>query len=87
MEKLNADVYGLDGENEIAVEVAMGVNDREIDHGEDHLEKNWQTIVACRNRSVMKRLERKLEESDVDNEKVLVTTVRDLDSDDVALPE
>ncbi len=66
-------MYGLDGENKIAVEVAMGVNDREINHVQDHLEKDWKTIVACRNQSVMKGLERKLEESDADSSEVLVT--------------
>ncbi|WP_275040529.1 hypothetical protein [Natronorubrum bangense] len=44
-------MYSLDGENKIAVEVAMGVNDREINHVQDHLEKDWKTIVACRNQS------------------------------------
>jgi len=87
IEKLNADVYGIQDENEIAVEVALGVNDREIDHIEDHLETGWRTVVAARNHSVKKGLERKLEDSDLDQTEVLTTTVRELDVDDIEVTD
>ena len=87
IEKLNADVYGIQDGNEIAVEVALGVNDREIDHVENHLETGWKTVIAARNHSVQKGLERKLEDSDLNETEVLITTVRELDVDDIALPD
>ncbi|MFU1780221.1 ATP-binding protein [Haloarcula japonica] len=85
IEKLDADVYGIDGGDEIAVEVAMGVNDRELDHVEDHLDTGWKTVVAARNQSVKKGLQRKLEDSDLDASQVALTTVRKLDAEDIQL--
>jgi len=71
LEKDDADVYGVDGETEIVVEVAMDKNQREVEHVESHVEAGFdKVVVGCRSKSVKRYVEEKASERGVDTEAV-----------------
>lgn len=67
LERHDTDVYvEMDGK-EIAVEIAMGDNDREVEHAKQRLEQGFhKVIVVCPNQKVITKLKKKMEEKDLD---------------------
>jgi hypothetical protein len=66
IEKMEIDVYGKDGDQELAVEVAMGKNQREIDHVEDrHRRGIDRVVVACASDAVKTYLTQKGRDADI----------------------
>lgn len=78
IEKSHADVFvNFDGEG-IAIEVAMGRNDREIQHVSDRLEKGFDRVVTlCRNKSVQGFIQDRIEDVDVSSDQVDVLLLRE----------
>jgi hypothetical protein len=76
LEKFDADVYINMGSTELAVEVAMGDNPREIQHVEDHLERGFTVWIACRNKEIRDGLKERLEENEVDLDSVVFRLFR-----------
>jgi len=72
LEKFDTDVYVNMGSTELAIEVAMGDNSREIQHVKDHLERGFQVWIACRNKEIRKGLKQRLEETELDTDQVLI---------------
>ncbi|WP_276273654.1 ATP-binding protein [Haloarcula litorea] len=83
IEKSHADVYvNFEGEG-IAIEVAMGRNEREINHISDRLEQGFDRVVTlCRNKSVKGFLEDKLQDVDVSSDQVDVLLLREFFDED-----
>jgi hypothetical protein len=78
IEKSHADVFvNFDGEG-IAIEVAMGRNDREIQHVSDRLEKGFDRVVTlCRNKAVQGFIQDRLDDVDVSSDQVDVLLLRE----------
>lgn len=78
IEKSHADVYvNYDGDG-IAIEVAMGRNEREIEHISDRLEQGFDRVVTlCRNEYVKDFIEQKTEKIDVSEEQVDILLLRE----------
>jgi ferredoxin-NADP reductase len=75
LEARDRDVYGQSENQDIAVEVAMGGNEREIDHLENALEQDYgRIIVVCRSKQVKAYIQRKANERDLDPENFSVCT-------------
>lgn len=70
IEENDADVVATQSNIELAIEVAMGDNPREIEHVEKHLEHFDRVVVVCRNRSVMDGIRKRLEESGLSSDRV-----------------
>jgi prephenate dehydrogenase len=66
---------------ELAVEVALGENERELDHVEKDSEKCDLVVVAAGSPSVESYLENKLEDLDSGTSTVDVVPVRELDAE------
>ncbi|WP_309484941.1 ATP-binding protein [Halorhabdus salina] len=79
LEKFDADVYVNMGNNELAVEVAMGDNPREIKHVEKHLEKGFTVWIACRNKEIQEGLKQRIEERGLDPDRVVFRLFQDFD--------
>ncbi|TQQ83001.1 ATP-binding protein [Halonotius terrestris] len=77
LEKFDADVYINMGNTELAVEVAMGDNPREIQHLSDHLERGFTVWIAARNKEVLDGLKQRIQEKDLDTDSVIFRLVRD----------
>ncbi|MCY4730464.1 ATP-binding protein [Natronomonas gomsonensis] len=77
IEKSHADVYvNVDGEA-VAVEVAMGRNDREVEHISDRLDKKFDRVVTlCRNESIKGFIENRISDIDVSTEQVEIRLLR-----------
>jgi len=67
LERHDTDVYvEMDGK-EIAVEIAMGDNEREIEHAKQRLTEGFhKVIVVCPNQQVISKLKTKMKENDLD---------------------
>lgn len=76
IEKHDADVYACIGDTELAVEVAMGNNPREIEHVEKHLNQGFTVWVICRNENVQDGLQQRLEENVLLSDRVLFRRFR-----------
>ena len=71
IEFYDADVYLNLGSSELVIEVAMGNNQREIDHVKQHLETGFDVIwVVSRNEEVRDGLKRRLEENDLLDDRI-----------------
>ncbi|WP_207587101.1 ATP-binding protein [Halomontanus rarus] len=82
-ERADADVYATFDDRTIAIEVAMGNNQREIDHVEKHLDGEFDAvIVACRNQAVRKRLQERAADADIDRSSVAFRLVREFLGDE-----
>lgn len=77
IEQDDADVYVDLGSVDLAVEVALGDNPREIEHVETHLANGFHVWVACRNAEIRERLQQRMEETDVESERLTFTLVTD----------
>ena len=80
-EYYDIDVYGNNSGLELAVEVALGENERELDHVEKDSEKCDLVVVAAGSPSVESYLENKLEDLDSGTSTVDVVPVRELDAE------
>lgn len=63
IEHRDADVSASMGNTELAVEVAMGNNPREIEHVDKHLDRFDSVWIACRNEEIRDGLKQRLEEN------------------------
>lgn len=70
LEKEDADIHASKGNTDIAIEVAMGNNPREIEHVEKHLDQFDQVYIACRNREVLTGLQQRLQENGLATDRV-----------------
>ena len=87
IEVFDADVYVHMDEVELAIEIAMGPNDREIEHVEKHLSKDFEVWIVCRNPEVKTKLQSKLNDKAVDEncvQTMLVHDLVDIDPDNTA---
>ena len=66
IEKFDADVYVNMGNTELAVEVAMGDNPREIEHVEKHLDRGFQAWIVCRSKQIQQILQEKTTKQGLD---------------------
>lgn len=81
LEKLDADVYASKDGSKIAVEIALGPNQRELEHIDKHLNNDFQqVIIACKNTQVKNQLQEKLDPQQVDEHQIDWTTIQSLDS-------
>jgi len=71
LEMTDADVYVNMHGVELVIEVAMGNNQREVDHVEKHLAKKFDVVwVACRTKEIRDGLQERLEENDIQDDRV-----------------
>jgi len=79
LEKFDADIYVHLGACELMVELAMGKNERELDHVQEHLGSESKVVwLIARNSDIQEYLTEKLEECDVDTDRVAVHTLHSL---------
>ena len=77
LEHQDADVYTSMGNTELAVEVAMGDNPREVEHVQKHLDNGIDVVwVACRNQDTLEGLRERLEEQELLGSSVVLRPVR-----------
>lgn len=87
LELFDADVYVHMQEKEIAVEVAMGNNDREIDHVKQRLDRGLDEVwVVCPNDTIIAQLKEKLEEAGVSRERVAFKRLSDFTDPEIFKP-
>jgi len=78
IEKDHADVYVETGEDRIALEIALGRNEREIQHLSDRLEQDFDRVITlCRNNGVQSFIESKLEDTELPEEQVDILLLRE----------
>jgi len=77
LEKFDADVYVNMGSTELAVEVAMSDNPREIQHVEKHLDKEFLVWVACRNQEIQEGLKQRMGEQGLEADQAVFRLFRD----------
>jgi DNA-binding PadR family transcriptional regulator len=77
LEKFDADVYVNMGDTELAVEVAMGDNPREIEHVEKHLDRFDTVWVTARSREILDGLRQRLKENELATDCVVFRLFRD----------
>ncbi|MXR52391.1 ATP-binding protein [Halovenus sp. WSH3] len=77
LEKFDADVYVNMGNTELAVEVAMGDNPREIKHVEKHLEKDFIVWIASRNKEIQEGLKQRMQEQGLNPDQVVFRLLRE----------
>jgi len=82
LEVFDADVYVNMDDTELAVEVAMGNNPREIKHVEKHLEKFDTVWITCRNHDVQDGLKQRIQENDLDTDRVVFRLFREFNEDE-----
>lgn len=87
LEVFDADVYVNMRGVELVIEVAMGENQREVDHVEKHLSKKFDSVwVVCRDENVRDGLKERLKEHDIDTDCVVFHVFHDfLDIDSLSL--
>jgi hypothetical protein len=84
LETFDADVYVNFGSWELAVEIALGDNPREIEHVEKHLDKGFEAVwVLCRSQDVLEGLKQRLEENGLLDERVVFRLLRELNGEDI----
>lgn len=88
-EMYDADVYVNMSDVELAIEIAMGNNEREITHIEDHLDRDFLVWLACRNKELKSKLRDRLRDtphvSEDDVVFKLLTDIVDVDPDSLDL--
>ncbi|MFC5133734.1 MULTISPECIES: ATP-binding protein [Haloferacaceae] len=84
VELFDADVYVYMDEKEIAVEVAMGTNDREIEHAKQRLDRGLDEVwVVCPNESVKNELKQQMEDEDLPMERIEFRRFRDFSDTEI----
>ena len=82
IEMYDADVYNNFGSFELVIEVAMGNNQREIDHVKQHLETGFDVIwVVCRNEEIRDGLKQRLEKEESLDDRIAFRLFRDFYGD------
>jgi hypothetical protein len=76
-ELFDTDVYVNMNDTELAIEVAMGNNEREIEHLENHLERFDVVWVVCKDDTVKSGLQARLSERDLSSDSVAFRLVED----------
>lgn len=84
IEKFDADVYVNMGNQELVVEVAMGNNERELEHMEKHLDKEFTVWVACRSEEIREELKQRMKENDLETESVVFRLFRNFLEQDIS---
>jgi len=82
-EYYDIDVYGNNGEFEIGVEVALGPNEREVDHVKKNLEIVDQVVVAAKGNNTRSGLKKKLEKEFTGSDNFDVRVLEELAVEDV----
>ena len=80
LEKFDADVYVNMGNTELAVEIAMGDNTREIEHIEKHLDRDFLVWIICRNQEIRDGLKQRIEEKGLETDSVVFRLFRELNN-------
>lgn len=81
LETFDADVYANNGDIEVIVEVAMGKNQREIEHIEKHLEKDFDHIITgCASKQIHNYITERLEEKQLETDSVEVVRLQQIQS-------
>ena len=83
IEKHDADVHVDMGNTELAVEVAMGNNPREIEHVEKHLEQDFTVWIICRNKTIQKGLHQRLKQRQLLTNRVLFKRFREFSDNQI----
>ena len=73
IEKFDADVYVHMGSFELAIEVAMGENPREIEHVEKHLGKDFAVWITAPNQEILDGLRQRIQENGLDTDQLTFT--------------
>ncbi len=81
-EMFDADVYVHLNNSELVVEVAMGNNQREIEHVEKHLEKFDTVWITCRNPEILDGLKQRVEENGLDTDRLVFRLFRDFNTEE-----
>jgi len=82
-EMFDADVYVNMGNTELVVEVAMGDNQRELDHVKKHLETGFDAVwIVCRNQDVLEGLKQRLKENNLEDERIVFRLFRDFNTEE-----
>jgi hypothetical protein len=76
LEKFDADVYVNMGNTELAVEVSMGDNPREIKHVEKHLDRFDSVWITARNQENLDALKQRLKQNGLSSESVVFRLLR-----------
>jgi hypothetical protein len=81
LEMFDADVYVNLHDSELVIEVAMGNNQREIDHIEKHLDTGFDSIwVVCRNQEILEDLKQRMQENGLIEDRVAFRLFRDFNN-------
>lgn len=81
IEKFDADVYVNMYDSELAIEVAMGDNPREIQHVSKHLDKGFTVWLVCRNEEIRDRLKQRIKENDESLDSVVFRLFREFNNE------
>jgi DNA-binding MarR family transcriptional regulator len=82
-EMFDADVYVNLNDSELVIEVAMGNNQREIDHLKKHLDSEFDAVwIVCRNQDVLEGLKQRIDENDLEDERVVFRLFRDFNTEE-----
>lgn len=85
IEVFDADVYVNFGWMELVIEVAMGNNQREIEHIEKHLKKGFDAVwIFCRNKELVETLRQRLRERDLLDKRVVFRLFRELNDVEIS---
>jgi len=80
-EMFDADVYVNMGNTELVVEVAMGDNQRELDHVKKHLETGFDAVwIVCRNQDVLEGLKQRMKENNLEDERIVFRLFRNFNT-------
>nr|WP_308203536.1 DUF87 domain-containing protein [Halobium salinum] len=85
IEVFDTDIYVHMDDFELAVEIAMGNNAREIEHVDKHLSKNFEVWILTPDKSVRERLKQRLKNSDTSLDHVAFRLLYDFTESD-AIP-
>jgi hypothetical protein len=81
LEMFDADVYVNLHDSELVIEVAMGNNQREIDHIKEHLDTGFDSIwVVCRNQEILEDLKQRMQENGLLEDRLAFRLFRDFNN-------
>ena len=82
-EMFDADVYINLNDSELVIEVAMGNNQREIDHLKKHLDSEFDAVwIVCRNQEILEGLKQRLKQNNLEDERVVFRLFRDFNTEE-----
>jgi len=84
VELFDADVYVLMDDKELAVEVAMRANDREVKHAKQRLERDLDEVwVVCPDEAVSNEIEQRMEEEGLLMDQIAFRLFRDFSDTEI----